>query len=287
MVYFYLVLSSVCSLLVAHLLKLTESEGLSTLNTLTINYAIAAIAAFAIGFKVHGQGAQSFIIPEYYVLIFCIATGLIFISNFMAYSKSVHVNGMGISIAAMRLSLLLPILVSVYFYAEMLSWYQLMGIVMVFGAFLLLLPQGKSLKIGKINASWLLLIVFLLTGFADSSLKVYNEEFNMVLNELVFMGWIYSGAFGIGASLYAFRRGPMVTRQEAKMGVLLGIPNLYSAVFLIYALDGISGAVAFPVVNILNVLGGTMLGVLIWKDEVSARQWGGIVVAIASILLLV
>lgn len=281
----YLFLSSVCALMVAHLLKRTEVKGLRTLNTLTVNYLVATLAAFLVGFT--ETGSRNSWLPDYYVLLFCVAVGFFFISNFMAYSKSVHANGMGISIAAMRLSLLVPVLVSVYLYGESMAWHQVTGIILVFAAFLLLVPQKRSLKIGNVNASWLLLIVFLLTGFADASLKVYNEEFSRSLNELTFMGWIYSGAFGIGVLLSVFRQGPMFTRQEAKMGALLGIPNLYSAVFLIYALEGITGAIAFPVVNILNVLGGTLLGMLLWKDEVTVKQWGGIAVAIAAILLLV
>lgn len=286
MAYFlYLLLSSVCALVVAHLLKHTEVKKLRTLNTLTVNYLVAALVAFLVGFS--ETGSQLFRLPVYYVLLFCMAVGFFFISNFMAYSKSVHANGMGISIASMRLSLLVPVLVSVYVYGESLEWHQVTGIILVFGAFLLLVPLKKSLKIGNINVSWLLLIVFLLTGFADASLKIYNEELSRSLNELTFMGWIYSGAFCIGILLSVLRQGPMFTRQEAKMGALLGIPNLYSAVFLIYALEEISGAIAFPVVNILNVLGGTLLGVLLWKDEVTVRQWGGIAVAITAIVLLV
>lgn len=285
MVYLYLFFSSVCSLFVAHLLKLTEVKGLRTLNTLTVNYIVAATAAFLVGFA--EQDGRNSWLPEYYVLLFCVIVGLFFISNFMAYSKSVHANGMGVSIAAMRLSLLVPILVSIYLYGEFLVWYQVLGIIMVFGALVLLIPRKKSIKAGNMNTSWLLLIVFLLTGFADASLKVYNEEFSLSLNELTFMGWIYTGAFSIGFLLSVLRDGPPFTREEAKMGAILGIPNLYSAVFLIYALEDISGAVAFPVVNILNVLGGTLLGLLFWKDEVSPTQWGGIAIAITAILLLV
>lgn len=281
----YLFFSSICALFVAHLLKLTEVKGLRTLNTLTVNYIVAAAVAFLVGF-VEQEGRNSWF-PEYYVLLFCVVVGLFFISNFMVYSKSVHVNGMGISIAAMRLSLLVPILVSIYLYGESLVWYQVLGIIMAFGALVLLIPRKKPIKIGNMNASWLLLIVFLLTGFADASLKVYNEEFSLSLNELTFMGWIYTGAFSIGFIFSVLRDGPLFTREEAKMGAILGIPNLYSAVFLIYALEGISGAVAFPVVNILNVLGGTFLGLLFWKDKVSPTQWGGIAIAITAILLLV
>jgi drug/metabolite transporter (DMT)-like permease len=194
---------------------------------------------------------------------------------------------MGISVAAMLLSLLVPVLLSVFFYGEGINGPKVLGIILVFGALLLLVPRQNNIRIGNIDASWLLLIIFFLTGFADASLKVYNEEFSLAFSESIFMGWNFLSAFLIGLGLAIFREGSLATREEVKMGMLIGIPNLYSAIFLIYALEGISGAVAFPIVNTLNVLGGTILGLWYWGDLVSRKQWGGIVVAIIAILLLV
>ncbi|MDZ7680299.1 MAG: hypothetical protein U5J63_00980 [Fodinibius sp.] len=60
-----------------------------------------------------------------------------------------HTNGVGITIAAMRLSLLVPVLISVFLYAEYLNILKIAGIVLVFGSLVLLIPQKNSVKIGK------------------------------------------------------------------------------------------------------------------------------------------
>ncbi len=117
MFYLYLLLSSVCSLLIAHLLKLTEVKKLRTLNTLMVNYLVAFMVAFGVGFT-EQQSAEWVVIPSVPVLLFCLVVGAFFIGNFIAYSKSVHANGMGISVAAMRLSLLVPVMLSVLAYSE-------------------------------------------------------------------------------------------------------------------------------------------------------------------------
>ncbi|NIT60498.1 MAG: EamA family transporter, partial [Aliifodinibius sp.] len=124
-------------------------------------------------------------------------------------------------------------------------------------------------------------------SFADASLKIYEEEFSTNLNELTFMGLVFLGAFIIGLIVAFLRKGPLVTKKEALLGAAIGIPNLYSSIFLIYALGGISGSVAYPVVNILNVLGGTFLGLIIWNDQVSTKQWMGIATAVIAIILLI
>jgi len=284
MAYLYLVLSSACSLTIAHLLKMTEVKGVRTLNTLTFNYLAAFIVALGIGL---GEPNGDMLTGGHYLLAFCILVGAFFIGNFMVYGKSVHTNGVGVTIAAMRLSLLIPVIISILLYGEYLNLNKVLGIALVLGALLLLIPRKSGLRIGKINASWLLLITFLLSGFADASLKIYQEQFSSNIGELTFMGLVFIGAFIIGIIACMYRSGPIITRKELILGIGIGIPNLYSSIFLIYALNGISGAVAFPVVNTINVLGGTLLGLIIWDDNVSSKQWMGIAIATVAIILLV
>jgi drug/metabolite transporter (DMT)-like permease len=285
MAYVFLVLSSVCSLTIAHLLKVTETKNLRTLNTLAVNYIVAAVFALFVGYE--GSPGSALVSHSTILLLFCGIVGAFFIGNFVTYSKSVHTNGVGITIAAMRLSLLIPVVISIYWYAEYLSGFKIVGMVGVFGAMLLLIPKKNDIKIGSISASWLLILIFVLSGFADASLKIYEEEFSTSLNELNFMGLVFIGAFLIGLIVALFRKGPLLTKKEALLGAAIGIPNLYSSIFLIYALGGISGSVAYPIVNILNVLGGTFLGLIIWNDRVSTKQWFGIATAVIAIILLI
>ena len=284
MSYLFLVLSSVCSLTIAHLLKVTEVKKLRTLNTLTVNYLVAGIFALLVGYT--DEIGSTLPYHTTILLIFCGVVGAFFIGNFVAYSKSVHTNGVGITIAAMRLSLLVPVVISIYWYAEYLNVIKIIGIVGVLGAMILLIPKKNSIKVGSISASWLLVFIFVLTGFADASLKIYEEEFSTNLNELTFMGLVFAAAFFIGLVISFIRKGTLITKQEAMIGAAIGIPNLYSSIFLIYALGGISGSIAYPIVNILNVLGGTMLGLFIWNDTVTNKQWAGITAAIIAIILL-
>lgn len=284
MAYLYLVLSAVCSLTIAHLLKITEVKSTRTLNTLTVNYLIAFIIAFVLGAE---EGSNIAFSQIQYLILFCIIIGAFFIGNFVVYGKSVHTNGVGVTVAAMRLSLLIPVIISIFFYNELLTALKVAGILLVLGSLLLLIPRKSSLNVGNINASWLLPMIFLLSGFADASLKIYHEDFSLQVNELSFMGFVFVAAFIIGLTICIYRDGPLITKREFSMGALIGIPNLFSSIFLIYALNGIKGAVAFPVVNTINVLGGTFLGLLVWKDKVTSRQWMGIVIALAAIILLI
>lgn len=280
----YLLSSIACSILIAHLLKSTESGDLRTLQVLTVNYLVAFVTAFLVRFDV-----SIWSLLDISPLIWMTAAfiGLIFIINFLVYSKSVDQNGVGVSIAAMRLSLLIPVAMSIFWYQELLTGYKVVGVVLVFGALYLLLPRNIRWTAKSIGSTALLVGLFLLTGLGDSSLKVYEEEFSTILNESFFMGMVFLSAFVIGLISVMIRKGSIITRREVVMGGIIGIPNLYSSIFLIYALQLIDGAIAYTFVNIGNVLGGTLLGKIIWKDQITRYQWIGIGTALVAITLLV
>lgn len=283
MAYLYIGLSASCSVLIAHLLKITEVRKLRTLNTLTANYLSAFIIAFILGVQ-RSEGWPG--APSSILILFCMIVGAFFIANFFLYSKSVHANGMGITIAFMRLSVLVPILISIYLYNEHLGWLETLGVILVFSSMIMLVPKKSTVKLGAINAVWLLLFIFLIAGFADASLKVYEEEFSVQINELLFMSLVFGCAFLIGIAACLMQRDSLFTKDEFKLGAFLGLPNLYSAIFLIWALGSVDGSIAYPVVNILIVLGGTLAGLWYWKDRVTGWQWAGLLLAVIAILIL-
>jgi drug/metabolite transporter (DMT)-like permease len=283
MAYLYILLSAACSVLIAHLLKVTEVNQLRTLPTLTVNYFSAGVFAFVIGMQ-GKEGLSGIASPP--VLFFCVLIGALFIGNFLMYSKSVHANGVGVTIAAMRVSLLVPVVISIYLYRESVGWATTLGIAGVVGAVVLLIPRKKNIKIGRLDAGWLLIFIFLVAGFADASLKVYQEEWSQKFNEQLFMSLIFGGAFLIGLAAMVIRRQSFFRLREAGMGCLIGIPNLYSSIFLIYALKDIDGAIAYPLVNTLSVVAGTALGLWFWKDDIRRLQWWGIGVAVLAVILL-
>lgn len=283
MAYLFILLSAACSLLIAHFLKITEVRQVRTLNTLTVNYLVAGTFALVWGSVKDGF---YYLNADLIFFGFCLVVGIFFIANFLVYSKSVHANGVGVTITAMRLSLLVPVLLSVFIYSEYLTVLKTLGVFLVFASLILLKPQKTEVKIGNLNAGWLLLIIFALSGFADASLKIYKEEFSTQLNELIFMGMVFMGAFSIGAVTCLVRKGSVFTGEELKLGTFIGLPNLYSSIFLIYALDDISGTIAYPMVNMLTVAGGTALGLLRWNDTVSNMQWLGLLIALIAILIL-
>lgn len=282
----FIVLSSATSVLIAHFLKVVEFKKLSTIKVLIVNYLTATMIAFST------SGAAEMLQPDFHelsgILILAMVTGLFFIVNFFIYSKSVFHNGVGISVASMRISLIIPVLLSTLWYLELLTFQQWMGVVFVIFALFLLLPNKRKMLREPFSAAWLLVLLFICTGIGDASLKVYEREFSALLEKEQFMGLVFFISFLIGIIFLAFRkdRSLSFSMPEIGMGIAIGISNFYTSIFLIEALERMSGGVVYSSVNLLTVLGGTLLGITRWQDKLTGIQWIGIIISIAAIVLL-
>lgn len=281
----YIILCAASSVLIAHFLKVVENRNLSTVRVLTINYLVATVIAFSTsGFS---EAARLDIGEGIFAISLATVVGVIFIANFFIYSKSVFHNGVGISVAAMRISLIIPVLLSTVWYLEFLSAKQWIGVTLVFITLFLLLPNKRKMLREPFSVSWLLVLLFIGTGLGDGSLKIYEQEFSSLLNKEQFMGFVFLTAFIVGLIVVALRRSWNFKKREWLMGIAVGVPNLYTAIFLIEALERMNGAIVYSSVNVLTVLGGTLLGIMKWGDKLTRIQWTGIVLTLITILLLI
>ena len=71
---------------------------------------------------------------------------------------------------------------------------------------------------------------------------------------------------------------------EVLFGLLIGIPNFFSAKFLLGALKDIAAVIVYPVYSVATILVVTVTGVLAFREKLEKRQWmalGMILVALA------
>ena len=282
----FILLSSLCSVVLVHFLKLAEHKKLNTIRVLTVNYLIASVFALFISWRhpeLPAASIQSLLLP----VLLGIGVGVIFIVNFFIYSKSVFHNGVGISVAAMRISLIIPVLLSTVIYFEILEIRQWMGVLLVFLTLFLLLPDKRKMWKEPYSAAWLLVLLFILTGIGDASLKIYEAEFSQVMVKEHFMGIVFLSALIVGLVTLLVNKNWKFSTTEVYLGTGIGIPNLLAAIFLIEALERLNGAVVYSSANVLTVLGGAMLGLFFWGDRLTKFQWAGLGLTVVAIILLI
>lgn len=281
----FIFLSISCSLTIAQILKLAENRKLNILKILVINY-LSGFLISLLNSREFSMSASAYPEIDKWMIGLMILLGIVFIANMVFYSKSIDRVGMGVSIAAMRMSLVFPIAASLFVFGETIGSLKYVGIILALVSLLLMVPRIRTRSISGLSDAWLPVLIFLMTGFADTGLKIYEQLFSTQISEDLFVSGIFFISFVIGTGILIKRDKISFSFKEIGYGVVTGVVNLYSSIFLIYALKLMPGSIVFPLVNVSLVVLGTLIGVWFWKDKPSLKQWSGLMVAIISIFLL-
>ncbi|MGB7393762.1 MAG: EamA family transporter [Pricia sp.] len=148
----------------------------------------------------------------------------------------------------------------------------------------------KSLTVSK----WALLLplsVFLGSGIIDTGIKFFQEYHIEQDDYPIFSASIFATAAVTGILfilIKSFKKPLKISFRNILGGIALGIPNYFSIYFLLRALqhDSLNSASVFTINNVAIVMFSTLLGIVLFKEQVSAKNWAGIGLAVTSIVLV-
>ncbi|GAB4369510.1 MAG: hypothetical protein Kow0042_11240 [Calditrichia bacterium] len=275
----YLLLSILSSVLIAVVIRVNEARNLNRFGVMFFNY----LTAFATGWLL--QSGSVFGGDSISMIPLSIFTGVVFVTAFTVYMLAVRKMGLAVPVTVTRLSVVLPVLGSILIFSETINWYQFFGLGLALVAIYLISWQKSSgSSPDKKIYALLPLALFLLMGAGDFSLKVFQEKFSesLMLNFMIYVFFV--------STLYTFL---IVVISRIKLtgsllagGVLLGIPNFFSAYFILKVLQVFPGAIAFPLNNIGIILLSTLVGLVVWKEKINVRTTLAIILAVSAVILL-
>ncbi|MCB5252294.1 MAG: hypothetical protein RBR69_03670 [Candidatus Cloacimonadaceae bacterium] len=267
----YLALSVLCSVFIANFLMVVGRKGgLSMLPIFLGNYFVAALIG-AFSMKSAPAVASGFDLGLGLVI------GAFYLGGFWTYQKSIVANGLSLSVGAMRISMILPIVISLIFFGEKLSVYNLMGIILGITAFSFR-ADPKALH----NFLWIIAL-FVVTGLSDGSMKVFKELGSG--NEQLFVYLIFSSAF-VYTLIAILATKLRFSVKYVFFGFALGLPNRYATVFLLKSLNTIPAAIAYPLLAVSIVIMSIISDILFWKMRPSAKDYILWMLLILSLILL-
>lgn len=282
----YLALSVLFSSLIFVVFKLFYVYRVQTIYAIIINYVTACI----VGLLYHKEPLEPLLIPKNSWFWGAVALGLLFILVFNLMAATSQKLGVSVASVATKMSLAVPVVFGVLLYNEKLGILQIAGIVLALFA-----VYFASLKVKDITAKkWafiLPLLVFLGSGIIDTSIK-YFQQLHMKENEYaLFSATIFASAAIIGTVFILFKSVKQRLKLNIKNvigGICLGVPNYFSIYFLLKALQhqNWSSAVVFTINNVAIVMFATLLGILLFREVLSVKNWLGIGMAIISIVLV-
>jgi drug/metabolite transporter (DMT)-like permease len=205
--------------------------------------------------------------------------GVVFISWLLLFQASVAKNGAALPVTFTKLGVLIPTIGSIAIFAERPGLLQLIGIAVALLALVMInLPQRQALaQSGAENAAphrrfdpWLLLVL-LIGGLGDFNSKIF-ESFGLPELDSLFLLVTFGVAFllSIGAWLW---HGGGISRRDLAFGALIGIPNQLTTFFLLQALMRLPAYLVFPVYSVGVILLISLLGLLLFGERLTRRQY--------------
>ncbi len=276
----FLVLTILCSSSIALILRQNSEGGHSTLQLLAANYFSASILALLHIVSTPGTQLSGF------TALYGFGLGLFFSMSFFAFARAVTLAGTALATTASRLSLLIPVLFSFLIFDERLNYHQTIGLVIALLTILLFYISLRQHGRGTLRIRGYLILLAVMTGIgsSDFSLKLFQG-----LRSSSEEPWLIFFTF-LSALLYVLfviRLQQEKTDVNAlKTGLILGIPNMGSAWFLLGALDRLPGVLVYPLNNMGVILFTTVAARLLWKERLNTAGKAALATAMVSLLLL-
>lgn len=274
----FLFLTILCSTSIALILKYSDTKKGEPIVLLAGNYLVASIIAFVLLLLDESK------IFSVTTLLFGIGLGLLFVISFFAYAKAISYSGTGLATTSSRLSVIIPIVLSIIIFNEEPKSNHLIGFVFTFITFILFYfsVKGNHRDGAGLVKYLVLLAVFIGIGINDFAMKVF-KSWKSPAEESYFVLFIFSSAF-IYSSLFILVKKIKIEKHTSGWGLVLGIPNVFSTIFLLGALALLPAILVYPLMNVGIIVLTTLLAFIIWKEKLN--RWG-VLALISGILAIV
>lgn len=275
---FFLILAIVCSTLIAALMRFGSQHVQSKLGLLSMNYIVCMVLSGV-------YAAPGGLLPGHEALNMCLllggVCGVLYLLAFVLLQWNTVKNGVVLSSVFMKLGVLVPTAMSVLFFHETPGVSQILGFVLAIAA-ILLMNMEKGATGAKSGAG--LIVLLLSGGMADGMSKVYEQLGSPALeNQFLFYTFVVALVLCV---ILMLAKGQRMGKWECLYGAALGVPNFFSAKFLLQSLSSVPAVVAYPTFSVGTIVLVSLCGVILFREKLSRQQLIGMAVITAALILL-
>ena len=273
-----LLLAVLSSALVSITMRLSETKIKNNTAVLAVNYIMCMVLAWAYtGFDTLLPTVSGMPLTG----ILGSFNGILYLAGFVLLQRNIRQNGVVLSSTFIKLGLLVSMVVSVAFFGERPGALQWLGFFLAVAAIVLMNYRPGE---GKAGNRWGLLLLLLAGGGGDAMSKVFEELGNPALSGH-FLLYTFLMAFSLCAILCVVTK-QRLGKWEWLFGLLIGIPNFFSAKFLLGALESIPAVIVYPVYSVATILTVTVTGILAFHERLTKRQWAALAIILLALVLL-
>ncbi|MCR4950733.1 MAG: EamA family transporter [Solobacterium sp.] len=277
---FYLMLAMACSASMAIVMCLFRTSEHNRYGMILGNYLTCA----AVGFLLIAD--KSVLLYAHTATYLCgIIGGALFVLSLVCIQSGISLSGAILTSAFSKLGLLVPLLLSIVVFHEQPTVLQAAGLAAVLLSFLIM--NGSPKQKGNTHL-FFLLIVLITNGMSDSMAKIYST-IGVQAEETAYMFLVFLFSAVLTTFLLTaetVKTGKKAAWKDLAAGILIGIPNYFSAVFLLRALRTIPAVIAYPVFSTGTILIVTAVSYVLFHERLSRRQIAGLCLILVSLVLL-
>lgn len=280
----YVLLSVICSVTVSVIIKIAKKNGANYLHLIVWNYPVAALATVL--FLNPGSTNVSLAMLPWGLYI---ALAILLPVIFLCIAYSIQYSGIVKTEIAQRLSLFLPLMAAFFIFHEEISAAKIIGIGVGVLAILLTIGWGKG-KMSLAGGKWgYAIAVFIGMGVIDILFKKIATYTNVPYAFSMLVVFILAMLVAFGLLFYNMSiRKQHIDYKVILWGILLGAFNFGNILFYMKAHSALSRSpsVVFTGMNIGVILVGAIVGVYIFKEQLSKYNKIGLLLAVLSVLII-
>ena len=274
----YLILAILCGSSINLGFALAGKKGLDNLNTTLLNY-IAACGISAAVFAMRMQDGQARAFTGRITVPLALFAGVIYLVCLLLIQRSLAESGPSATTMFNRLSMVFPVLISIFIFREHAGLIRWAGIALAIASLIIFNWEGGIRLKGVLMRMWIA------GGFAELSNSLFarlcpqeDKPFYMML--------VFGTAGLITAGLLLRRKGPKISAKEVLLGLGIGCVNLGSSSFTVSALQHLPNSIVYPTITVSIILLTTLVGVLFFGDRLEKKQKIAMGIAIAAVIIL-
>ncbi len=297
----YLILALLSSSLISVLMRLGNAHIKNNMMMFLWNYAICGFLSVVFMMEAGGIGAgadASVVVNPGgffggyqggmgFAILLGAMSGIMYLVNFVLLQFNIRHNGMMMSSVFMKLGVLVPTLMAMVVFGDKPGFLQVLGFVMAIVAILIINIPSKSERAdgnnGLTKALWLP-ILLLCAGFTDSLANIYEKVGSSALKDQYLL-FTFAAACLISL-LMAIKRKENFTIADLVWGFAIGVPNYFSARFLLLALGQLNAILVYPAINVGTILVVSACGIVFFKEKLNRKKALGFGLILVALVLL-
>jgi len=277
----YLILAVLSSAMISVCMRFGEKHVGNQMGMFMANYAVCMLLAVLYLGESAGPGVKNFGLGFSTILMGAIC-GILYLVNFVLLKYNMKRNGVVLSTTFMKLGVLIPTLMAIVVFRERPTGIQVSGITLAVIAIVMIHFEKEAAGEGAHKLG--LLVLLLLSGITDSMANIF-EQLGAAEARDGYLLMTFFTAFLLAFALMVKGKAK-VSGKDILFGIIIGIPNYFSARFLLLALGKVSAVLVYPIYSVTTIIVITAAGLLFFKEKLSKKKSAALVLILAALGML-